>query len=113
MKEDAASRVGRLSLPRDVKAKTSAPLHAAPHLRGLDIPWCGTASPPGGDAERVAADGRYSTAGLAHGRQEEGTGDRLATPAERPLVPGLVALQALLLCFKTSLQLSAFSQQCL
>src|SRR5712692_10162646 len=57
-----------------VKAKTSASPHSAPHLRGLDIPWCVTSSPPGGDAEWAAADGRYTTAGLAHGRHDEGTG---------------------------------------
>jgi hypothetical protein len=56
-----------------VKAKTSAPPHPAPHLRGLDIPWCVTSSPPGGDAERAAADGRHTTAGLAHGQHDEGT----------------------------------------
>ncbi len=56
-----------------VKAKTSAPPHSAPHLRGLDIPWCVTSNPPGGDAERAAADGRHTTAGLAHGRQDGGT----------------------------------------
>jgi transposase len=56
-----------------VKAKTSAPPYSAPHLRGLDIPWCVTSNPPGGDAERAAADGRHTTAGLAHGRQDGGT----------------------------------------
>jgi Transposase len=56
-----------------VKAKASAPPHSAPHLRCLDIPWCGTSNPPGGDAERAAADGRHTTAGLAHGRQDERT----------------------------------------
>jgi hypothetical protein len=56
-----------------VKAKTSAPPHSAPHLRGLDISWCVTSNPPGGDAERAAADGRHTTAGLAHGRQDGGT----------------------------------------
>ena len=56
-----------------VKAKTRAPPHSAPHLRGLDIPWCVTSNPPGGDAERAAADGRHTTARLAHGRHDEGT----------------------------------------
>jgi hypothetical protein len=56
-----------------VKAKTSAPPHSAPHLRGLDILWYVTSSPPGGDAELAAADGRCTTAGLAHGRQDGGT----------------------------------------
>jgi transposase len=56
-----------------VKAKTSAPPHSAPHLRGLDIPWCVRSNPPGGDAERAAADGRHTTVGLAHGRHDEGT----------------------------------------
>jgi transposase len=56
-----------------VKAKTSAPSHSAPHRRDLDIPWCVTSNPPGGDAERAAADGRHTTTGLAHGRQDGGT----------------------------------------
>jgi Transposase/zinc-finger of transposase IS204/IS1001/IS1096/IS1165 len=56
-----------------VKAKTSAPSHSAPHRCGLDIPWCVTRNPPGGDAERAAADGRHTTTGLAHGRQDGGT----------------------------------------
>ena len=55
-----------------VKAKTSAPSHSTPHLRGLDIPWCVTSNPPGEDAERAAADGRHTTTGLAHGRQDGG-----------------------------------------
>src|SRR6266699_1699755 len=97
-----------------VKAKTSAPPHSAPHLRGLDIPWCVTSNPPGGDAERAAADGRHSTAGLTHGRQDGGprglSGD---SSSKAPCPPDLVVLRALLLCFKTSLQLSTFSHQCL
>ena len=77
---------GSVKSTTGVKAKASAPPHAAPHLRGLDIPWCVTSNPPGGDAERAAADGRHTTARLAHGMLRE-RGDCLATPAERPLVP--------------------------
>src|SRR6266700_2779147 len=64
---------GSVKSTMGVKAKASAPPHAAPHLRGLDIPWCVTSNPPGGDAERAAADGRHTTARLAHGRHDEGT----------------------------------------
>jgi hypothetical protein len=95
-----------------VKAKTSAPPHSAPHLRGLDIPWCVTSNPPGGDAERAAADGRHTTAGLAHGRQDGGTrGPFGDSSSKAPCPPGLVVLQALLLGCKTSLQLRTFSHQ--
>src|SRR6266567_4256096 len=70
-----------------VKAKTSAPPHSTPHLRGLDIPWCVTSNPPGGDAERAAADGRHTTAGLAHGRQDGGPRGLSGDSSRKALVP--------------------------
>jgi hypothetical protein len=70
-----------------VKAKASAPPHATPHLRGLDIPWCVTSNPHGGTRSglRQTAD-TPPQSWLTVGKMEERR-DRLATPAARPLVP--------------------------
>jgi hypothetical protein len=88
-REDAASRAGPPSLPCQSRPSKRAPTHLHTTQRGLDLAWSLVGNPPGGDAERAAADGRGHDgrgARFTVGRREP-VGTALRLQQKGPLSP--------------------------